>query len=143
MRASDSDRQRTIDELRRHCAAGRIDIDEYTVRIEQALTATTLEELDGIRADLPMLRIPDPGGRGEWAGESPASSLPAVLSRRGDHEAGSPARRLAALTVAAVTVAMVVAAIILVFLSEWGWAAALAVGWAIGLAQGRMGPGRR
>ena len=29
MRVSDVDRERAVEELRRHCAAGRLDVDEY------------------------------------------------------------------------------------------------------------------
>lgn len=146
MRASDEDRQRTVDELRRHCAAGRIDVDEYASRVERALTASTLEELDAIRADLPMLRIAEPAGGGVWAGRNGAagSRLPA---RTESHGAGSDDRstradtRLVAAAVAVITVAVVLAAIVVGLVAEWAWALLLIAGWAAGVVQGRLGRG--
>ncbi len=75
MRASDEDRKRTVDELRRHCAAGRLDVDEYASRIERAMLAASLEELDDLRADLPMLRIAEPAGRQTTGGQSGVGGL--------------------------------------------------------------------
>ena len=37
MRASDADRQRVVEELRRHCSAGRLDVDAFAARVEAAL----------------------------------------------------------------------------------------------------------
>ncbi|HMC41157.1 MAG TPA: DUF1707 domain-containing protein [Acidimicrobiales bacterium] len=152
MRISDEDRQRTVEELRRHCAAGRIDVDEYAVRIEQALSATTLEELDAVRADLPMMRIAEPGGHGIWAGGSSGPSLrrPAAL---GSGPAPAPPEertglkpRAAAMGVAIIAVVVVLAAIAVTLAVEWTWAVVLLAGWAAGMLQGRLGrrrgPGR-
>ena len=142
MRASDSDRQRTVEELRRHCAAGRIDVDEYAARIERALAASTLEELDQLRADLPMLRIADPAGgrsRGVWADRG----LPAAPGAGGpevDGAAGVGSRlRLGATAVVVLTVLVVVAAVVISLTAQWTWAALLLAGWLVGLAQGRLG----
>lgn len=140
MRASDEDRQRTVDELRRHCAAGRIDVDEYASRVERALGASTLEELDGIRADLPMMRVPEPVGGGIWAGSSPAR-LPAELPRGGGPDGGPAAgsrTRVVAALVAAITVAVVLGAIVVGLVAEWAWALVLIAGWAAGVVQGRL-----
>ncbi len=143
MRASDEDRQRTVDELRRHCAAGRIDVDEYASRVEQALSAGTLEELDGIRADLPMLRIAEPAGSGVWAARrprvaGPPVSVPESGRDRGTGRVAGVQGTVLALAVAAVTVTVVVAAIVLSLAVEWTWAAVLLAGWALGLLQGRL-----
>lgn len=139
MRASDADRQRTVDELRRHCAAGRIDVDEYASRIERALAATTLEELDELRADLPMLRVADP------IGTSRLSTLPATRPRGADKTAGEAAalkERALALAMVAVAVAVAVAVVVLSLAAEWTWAALLLAGWVIGILQGRLGRSR-
>lgn len=128
MRASDSERQRTIDELRRHCAAGRLDVDEYASRIEKAMAATTLEELDHLRSDLPMMRIADPAGSPRFR----AQTLPAMVGA-----SGSAGRRLSAVAVAALSVAVVLAVVVLSLVAEWAWAAVLLIGWMIGLIQGR------
>jgi hypothetical protein len=145
MRVSDADRQRAVEELRRHCAAGRIDVDEYASRIERALAATTLEELDDLRADLPMLRIAEPGGHRIWAGPAPwskARPLKALSSGPydGATDAGriTPAGRLTAVAVAVITVAVVLAAIVVSLVAEWAWAVLLLAGWAAGLLQGRL-----
>lgn len=138
MRVSDTERQRVIDELRRHCAAGRLDVDEYADRIERALGATTLVELDQVRGDLPMLRIADPHGSGRPRGDQ--SSLSAALSLG----KWPPAtHRLAASVVVLLTVAVVLSAVLLVVLGSWGWAAVLVAGWLAGLLQSAAGRRRQ
>lgn len=142
MRASDEDRQRTVEELRRHCAAGRIDVDEYASRIERALAAGTLEELDQIRSDLPMLRIAEPAGRraGQgtgWAGARAALGTGGHGTHAGPRGTGLDQKLLAA-AVAAITVVVVLAAIVLSLVAEWTWAVVLIAGWAAGVAQGRL-----
>jgi hypothetical protein len=142
MRASDEDRQRTIDELRRHCAAGRIDVDEYASRIERALAASTLGELDEIRVDLPMLRIAEPGGHTVWAGRGPTTSgrrlrWSETSAPGGSDRVGGP-QRVVALALAVVTVMVVLAAILISLVAEWTWAVVLLAGWAAGLVQGRL-----
>lgn len=135
MRVSDTDRQRTIDELRRHCAAGRLDVDEYATRIERALAATTLEELDGLRADLPMLRIADPSGRPGpiWAGRGPAVE-PGSTGR-----AWALGETVSASLVVLLSVIIVVSAVVIALVAEWTWAAVLIGGWLVGVIQGRLG----
>ena len=130
MRVSDTERQRAIDELRRHCAAGRLDVEEYAARVEKAVAATTLEELDSIRGDLPMLRIPEPaGGGGIWARGGP------LAVRRDETETRS---RLAATMVAVMAVILVLAAVILAVVASWTWAVLLLVGWIAGEVHGRL-----
>jgi hypothetical protein len=146
MRASDADRQRAIEELRRHCAAGRIDVDEYASRIERVLAASTLEELDEIRADLPMLRVAEPGGgRGVWASSRQgAPRLPMLLAGDdGTSDKVTARMRATAVIVALVSVMVVIGAIAMAFAAEWVWAAMLLAGWLAGLLQGRSGRGPR
>ena len=142
MRASDLERQRTMDELRRHCAAGRLDVDEYAIRIEKAMTATTLEELDHLRSDLPMMRIADPsagrGGTGRQLlrrddrfGAGGGVSSSSVPTARND--------RLTAVALVLVAVAVVVTVLVLALLAEWVGVAVLLVGWLMGVLQGRLG----
>jgi Domain of unknown function (DUF1707) len=62
IRASDADRDRTINLLREHLAAGRLDNVEFDERMERALAAKTLGELDQLMSDLPgidLYRLPD------------------------------------------------------------------------------------
>lgn len=134
MRISDTERQRTIDELRRHCAAGRIDVDEYAQRIEKVMGASTLEDLDSVLHDLPMLRIADP----TKPGERPSSGSlfePAALR---DGTDPSARQRFVAGATVLLTVAVVVAAVLLLVAVSWGWALVLLVGWLAGLVQGTV-----
>ena len=57
-RAGDDDRERVVDMLRDHAAAGRLSTDELEERTDQALAARTFGELDATLKDLP--RLPDP-----------------------------------------------------------------------------------
>jgi hypothetical protein len=87
IRASDADRDRTTALLREHHAAGRLTAEEFDERMDAALNAKTVGELDDLLADLPAIdlyRLPDESLR-RPAG-LPHSSL--VLRDRG----ASPAR---------------------------------------------------
>jgi hypothetical protein len=53
VRASDADRDHAVGELREHTAAGRLTLEEFGERVERAMAARTLAELDEIRRDLP------------------------------------------------------------------------------------------
>lgn len=53
VRASDRDRDRTVEALRDHAAEGRLTLEELSERTGQALEARTLDELARIDADLP------------------------------------------------------------------------------------------
>ena len=52
MRASDADRDRAVDVLRAAMADGRLTPDEFSERMETALSARTLGELAGLTSDL-------------------------------------------------------------------------------------------
>ena len=130
MRVSDADRQRVVDELRRHCAAGRLDVDEYASRVAEAMEAASLEDLDRARRDLPMLRIPDPS---ETAGRGLAR---APRGGAGSRPAGGG---LLAALVAVASVALVVVAAVVGAVVSWVWAVLLVASWLVGLSQGRFG----
>jgi hypothetical protein len=70
LRASDEDRQRIVAALQRHTAAGRLTLDEFANRTDQALAAATQADLAGVVSDLPI-DVPEPvGGSGStqrWA----------------------------------------------------------------------------
>ena len=55
LRASDADRQRVVDALERHTAAGRLTLDEFGQRADRVFAATTLAELAAVTSDLPPL----------------------------------------------------------------------------------------
>jgi hypothetical protein len=76
IRASDADRDRTASLLREHHAAGRLTAEEFHERMEAALDAKTLGELDELLEDLPAIdlyRLPDESMR--RAAELPHRSL--------------------------------------------------------------------
>jgi hypothetical protein len=136
MRASDIERQRTIDELRRHCAAGRIDVDDFASRIERAMTSSTLQELDQLLADLPMLRIADPvgllsersgGGGSGRDGLSDDETTPSGV-----------VARLSASMLVLLTVMVVVTAVFVAVLASWAWSVVLLAAWLVGIGQGRL-----
>jgi hypothetical protein len=145
MRASDRERQRAVDELRRHCAAGRIDFDEYAARIERALAAATVEEIDQLLSDLPMIRIADPAGvdagrgrSGGW-GSAPRSRFGGSEGDMGSEPSRSSlSKRLSATAVAMISVAVVVTVVVMALVAEWAWAAILLAGWLTGVVQGRL-----
>jgi hypothetical protein len=141
MRVSDNERQRVIDELRRHCVAGRLDVDEYASRIEQALAATSLEDLDRVLGDLPMVRIADP------AGTSAASDSGGYARFGGSSDTSAGGKgwsaRLRASAVVLVSVIVVVGAVVLATALSWAWAAVLVAGWLLGVVQARVLARRR
>jgi Domain of unknown function (DUF1707) len=59
VRASDADRERFVDQLRRHHEEGRLDGEEFTERMEAALSARWVDELPRLLSDLPDLRRPE------------------------------------------------------------------------------------
>jgi len=60
MRASDADRERAVDFLRRHAGEGRLDVEELSDRVGRALSSKTLGELDDLTYDLPVEALPAP-----------------------------------------------------------------------------------
>jgi Domain of unknown function (DUF1707) len=58
LRASDAERERAVETLRRHHADGRLTTDELEERTERAYAATTLGDLDQLFRDLPRIRAP-------------------------------------------------------------------------------------
>lgn len=54
LRASDADRERTADELRRHAGDGRLDPQELDERLTRAYSARTSGELAELTRDLPV-----------------------------------------------------------------------------------------
>jgi hypothetical protein len=53
LRASDADRDRAVAELQEHTAAGRLTLEEFSERVDRAVAAKTLSELDEVRSGLP------------------------------------------------------------------------------------------
>jgi hypothetical protein len=53
LRIADADRDRAVAELREHAVAGRLTLEEFAERVDQAYAARTRAELDVVQRDLP------------------------------------------------------------------------------------------
>jgi hypothetical protein len=69
--ASDAERERTSEVLRQASVEGRLTLDEFSVRVEQALAARTRDELQAVTRDLPAI-----------APTRPAEQVPGMVPRR-------------------------------------------------------------
>ncbi|MQA02829.1 MAG: DUF1707 domain-containing protein [Streptosporangiales bacterium] len=58
LRASDAERERTVEALRKHYETGHIGYAEFNHRMERAYAATYLHELTALAADLPGAASP-------------------------------------------------------------------------------------
>ena len=67
VRASDADRQRVIDALQRHTAAGRLTLDEFSERVGSVFAARTLQDLAAATVDLPADDVAAQPGDGHAA----------------------------------------------------------------------------
>jgi Domain of unknown function (DUF1707) len=72
LRASDTERERVAEALRRHHLDGRLDTDELQERLERAYAARTTGDLAPLLADLPSGREPGRGPRPYGAFPGPA-----------------------------------------------------------------------
>jgi hypothetical protein len=61
LRVGDRDRDDAARTLRRHCAAGRLSLEEFDERVEAAYRAITRKELLAVTADLPVEDLPEEG----------------------------------------------------------------------------------
>ena len=59
-RVADADRDRTVTSLREHVVVGRLTLDEFSERVDNALVARTQGDLDALVADLPARAVPEP-----------------------------------------------------------------------------------
>ena len=86
VRASDADRERTATLLREHLAVGRLTAEEFSERVDKALAARTLGDLEVLLADLPAIdlyQLPAAGIRPAPPGALRRRGGPG-LNRRGD-----------------------------------------------------------
>jgi Domain of unknown function (DUF1707) len=84
LRASDADRDRSLDRLQDALAVGMIDLEEFNDRSEQALQARTRRELAVVTADLPAAETPAARARRPtaWKPSTAASRTTAGTPRR-------------------------------------------------------------
>jgi hypothetical protein len=116
IRASDADRDRATALLREHHAAGRLDAEEFNERMNKALDAKTLGELEELMGDLPAIdlyRLPDASLR-----RAAPSSHQSLIAR----DTGGPPARLSPGTVAMGAWAVVTSALVAI------WAVAAVAG---------------
>lgn len=66
LRVSDVDREAAVEMLREHYFAGRLDVDEFTERVEEAYAARTLGELEQVERELPASPQAAPAPRKPW-----------------------------------------------------------------------------
>ena len=62
LRVSDAERERAVAELGPHYAEGRLTLEEYTARLDEAWAARTGHELGRVLRELPAARPPAPAG---------------------------------------------------------------------------------
>jgi hypothetical protein len=88
LRASDADRERVVERLRRAQAEGRIDVFEFDERVAAAYAARTYADLEPLTADLPAER-PDAWAR--TAAAAPHTGAPHADRFRADRSrVGAP-----------------------------------------------------
>jgi hypothetical protein len=92
------------------------------------MAATTLEELDRLTSDLPIVRIADP------AGYRPAR----VASNGRDDTAPVSRSQFSTIALAVLTVTVVLSVILVAIFASWAWAALVLIGWIVGLIEGRL-----
>lgn len=82
MRASDSDRERIVEQLRKHAADGRITMDEFEERMAAAYQAKTYGALSELTRDLPvdLGSGAGPGRSGGRGGSGSYQNRPADLA---------------------------------------------------------------
>jgi hypothetical protein len=66
VRVSDADREAAVEALREHFLAGRLDVEEFTERVEQAYAARTAGELDQVERELPLPARAAPAREKPW-----------------------------------------------------------------------------
>lgn len=64
LRAADTDRNRVVEELREHTAAGRLTLEEFEERMQAAMSARTFGDLAKLQTDLPVLAASQPAQDG-------------------------------------------------------------------------------
>lgn len=136
IRAADADRDRAAALLREHHAVGRLSAEEFQDRMERAMDAKTMGELDELMADLPAIdlyKLPDATLR-RVSPQIAQSLLPRDVGS-GEMEGPSPATTAlvawATVATALVAIGLITAVLIGAVVPWWAFAAlpAAAVAW--------------
>ena len=136
LRAADEDRDRAAALLREHHAAGRLTAEEFHERMEKAMDARTMGELDELMGDLPAIDLYQLPAAGLRPAPPRAQSL--VPRDAGETElAGLSAGATALIAWATVATGLVaiglVTAVLIGAVSAWAFAGlvAAAIGWVV------------
>jgi len=138
IRAADADRERAAALLREHHAAGRLTAEEFHDRMERAMDAKTMGELDELMADLPAIdlyQLPDASLRRQSPRMAQGQSLLPHEAGSGEVEGLSPATTAlvawATVATALVAIGLITAVLIGAVVPWWAFAAvpAAAVAW--------------
>ena len=78
LRASDTDRDRAVAQLRQHLADGRITFEEFSERLDEAYEARTTADIQQALRELPHVRLAEP--------QPPAPRRPGGAGGRRDRE---------------------------------------------------------
>jgi hypothetical protein len=60
LRVSDLERERAVAQLRQHMAEGRLDVDEFSERLDEAYAARTTTDLQHVLRELPHVQVREP-----------------------------------------------------------------------------------
>jgi Domain of unknown function (DUF1707) len=140
MRVSDAERAEVADRLSKHYGDGRLDQEEFSKRLDQAMSAVTQADLAGLFADLPEADEPraEPPRTGRPGTAPPGAEArvappQAVVRQRRPRR---PLHRVVALALV-IVIAAVIGHAMAQLLFPWVFIAILALLWL------RYGPGRR
>lgn len=143
MRISDADRQRVVDELDQHLSAGRVGLDEYSLRIEEVMGAETLADLDHATRDLPFMRVLPAGGQGRGRRSAGALQSGGTVGGLPGGVTGAAFGLWRARLVLLLAALFVVVGVLLAVSAQVAYIAILLVGWLLGIALGRASHARR
>jgi DUF1707 SHOCT-like domain len=87
LRVSDSEREAAVNALREHFFAGRLDLDEFKARVDEAYAARTHGELEAVARELPAVDEPQPARKKPWLLPGNTSFAVRVHTRRPPDEA--------------------------------------------------------
>jgi Domain of unknown function (DUF1707) len=120
LRASHADREQVIGMLKAGFVQGRLDRDEFDLRVGQAIASRTCGELTALTADLPsgLVTVPRPGKAARARTRSPMSKVVAGAAMT----IPAPAMVMALLHTGSQSAANVIFYVLLVYLVAWSMA---------------------
>jgi hypothetical protein len=131
MRVSDAERAEVADRLSQHYSDGRLDQEEFSRRLDQAMGAVTQSDLAGLFADLPDAEPPGPGVPGVAGTDPPRAEETDTAARQRPRRSGRPRRsyRRVLGLVLIVVIAIAVGHVLAQLFIPWLLIALIAVVW--------------